>query len=266
MKKILITIAFINLWKEYTKPLLENLKNIVLPNTQHDIKVILINNGSTNFISQNDDKAYSFFDSIVQFNENKGAQFVWNLGINEGFRQKFDYTLTLNNDVLLHKASINKLVERFEKGGVGMVTCMNMRGQVKKPEDIYLLKTEDYEKTDESESPDFSAFMSDKKAWETVGEFDTGFYPAYFEDNDYHYRMKLLGIKAINFPQALYYHYGSRTLNEVLEKRPGVPSLLFIKNQQYYTLKWGGLPGQEKYKHPFNNIRNSVKWTKQNPK
>ncbi len=129
-----------------------------------------------------------------------------------------------------------------------MVSCLNVRGEVE-PLNIESV-TKD---CDESEHPDFSGFMINKECWDKVGEFDVGFYPAYFEDNDYHHRIKIAGLKAICYPQAIYYHFGSATTNEAFGPgKKAVTGTDFEKCRAYYNKKWGGLPGSETYKTPFN--------------
>jgi hypothetical protein len=100
-----------------------------------------------------------------------------------------------------------------------------------------------------------------------VGEMDEGFFPAYWEDNDYHYRMNVLGIPAIVLPTAIFYHFGSRTQNLANETgQQMVNSPMFTKNREYMFEKWGSLKAEEiQNTHPFNNLNLSVKYTKQNP-
>jgi GT2 family glycosyltransferase len=134
-----------------------------------------------------------------------------------------------------------------------MVTAMNIAEELASPQDIVKVNPKDKESTAESEHPDFSAFMISKETYETIGQFDDGFFPAYFEDNDYHYRINLAGMKAITYPMAIYYHYGSRTQTEAKQGVPVVSNTLFEINRERYVRKWGGLPGQEKFKTPFNS-------------
>jgi len=85
-----------------------------------------------------------------------------------------------------------------------------------------------------------------------VGSFDERLYPAYFEDNDYHYRIRLAGMRAITHPPAMFYHYGSRTQNEA-GGAPLVPGNVFDENRRRYIQKWGGPPGCEQFRKPFGN-------------
>jgi len=81
-----------------------------------------------------------------------------------------------------------------------------------------------------------------------VGKFDECFYPAYYEDNSYKYRMKLAGISVLNTPELnpLVYKNSSSLAKD--------PSILedSKKNKELYIKMWGGEPNQEKFKTPFN--------------
>ncbi len=83
-----------------------------------------------------------------------------------------------------------------------------------------------------------------------VGYLDENFFPAYYEDNDHRYRMKLAGLEWEYFPLD-YDHIVSATI----KKDPAIfakNQITFKENGRYYVEKWGGLPGQEKYLTPFD--------------
>jgi len=105
----------------------------------------------------------------------------------------------------------------------------------------------------------FSFFaIRPKLAIETVGYFDEGFYPAYYEDNDYHYRMKLANLEFIYSNRKLYESgingQVSQTLkgNMTPENVKNYIKAGFTSNQYRYICKWGGLPTKEVYVKPFN--------------
>jgi GT2 family glycosyltransferase len=81
--------------------------------------------------------------------------------------------------------------------------------------------------------------MLPRKLVETIGLFDENIWPAYFEDNDYHFRCILggMGIGVWTW-LAPFRHARSSTIVKY-------PNLIphFAKNQQYFIAKWGGLPG-----------------------
>ena len=190
----------------------------------------------------------------------------WNYGVRDAFERGFDYVFIINNDVILNPLAIDKLVERFAKDDIFMATCMDVTGACLTPDHILTLPIN--EATPESEHPCFSGFMINRKCWETVGEFDEGFSPAYFEDNDYHYRINLSGGKAIVLPTSIFYHYGSRTVVEGLNDEAGRKQKAsqhesFKNNEVYYKTKWGGLPGRETFKNPFGDESKDYKWVKQ---
>ena len=112
-----------------------------------------------------------------------------------------------------------------------------------------------------------------KRLFEKVGYIDSAFYPAYFEDNDYARRCQLLNIPMLRISNAYYFHFWSRTVHEVAEKKKH--DKFFRANKEYYINKWGGEPGSEKYTIPFNSqdftfgstiIPKTLKISERNPK
>ena len=256
--KIGIVILGINLWDRYTKPCIDSIK------TSHDYRIVFVDNGSTDNTKEEAGKLVSEKFAHKRNEENWGCQKSWNYAINDSWEKGCDYVLVLNNDILLHPKCIDKLVERFEKKDedVVLVSAMDLRMEVPIPTMLVVLD-EDFKKdVGESENPNYSAFMINKKYWEVIGEFDELFYPAYFEDNCSHYRIKLAGLKAVCLPQAMFYHFGSRTQNEAIG-RPISPSQSFDKNKMSYVEKWGGLPEHETYKTPYNDPTKSTRSVKQ---
>ncbi|MFL6227743.1 MAG: glycosyltransferase family 2 protein [Pyrinomonadaceae bacterium] len=112
----------------------------------------------------------------------------------------------------------------------------------------------------------YSIFALRRRGVETVGYFDENFYPAYLEDCDYAYRLKLLGARASNVPGINAVHgeapyWGSSTIlsDPTYRERNGVTH---GNNFTYYRAKWGGINGEEIYPYPFNDPSRSPKeWT-----
>lgn len=96
---------------------------------------------------------------------------------------------------------------------------------------------------------DWCAFILPKTTFEKVGDFDEGFFPAYFEDNDYAYRMKLMGMGITKIP---YLIPSVHRVSQTMEYDDSV-RVRFHKNKKRYIEKWGGEPMQEKYKTPFDS-------------
>lgn len=263
--KIQVVVPAINLWNKYTKACIESIK------TTHELRILFIDNGSTD---ETKVEAGKLVSNVFSHHRNEQAWSCaksWNFGIKDAWERGFDYCLVINNDVLLHPDCIDRMINKFGLAGddirdpkVVMVTAMDIRGDCPKPEDIFNKKWEEYTNVPESEHPNFSAFMINKKFTDTVGLFDEGFQPAYFEDNDAHRRIVLAECKAICYPPALFYHYGSRTTNEALGNGKFVVApIQFEANRAIYIDKWGGLPGEEKFSLPFGSDAYSIKAVRQ---
>lgn len=90
-------------------------------------------------------------------------------------------------------------------------------------------------------------FILPKSTFKTVGPFDTQFYPAYFEDNDYCYRMRLAELNRINdefFNPELFRNSQTIARDNTLNQN-------FDKNKELFRNKWGGYPQHEIYKTPY---------------
>ncbi|MBV9122748.1 MAG: hypothetical protein JO112_05290 [Planctomycetes bacterium] len=101
----------------------------------------------------------------------------------------------------------------------------------------------------------WACFLQREECWRAVGEYDENFWPAYFEDNDYHYRMQLLGLNYRVPAGGAVRHQGSATLRELSEGQRQALACRFEANRAYYLRKWGGLPGSERFRLPFGNHR-----------
>jgi hypothetical protein len=92
----------------------------------------------------------------------------------------------------------------------------------------------------------FSLFAITDKCVEKVGLFDEDISPnyAYFEDNDYHRRMNLLGVKT-TYVKGDVIHVGSATLKSYTPEELEQHHQKFRRAKANYILKWGGEPGKE---------------------
>lgn len=112
---------------------------------------------------------------------------------------------------------------------------------------------------DEERSSHFACFLLRDSCIEKVGYFDPDISPdyMYFEDCDYAYRMKLLGIpeKGIScMHHGLAQSWEKKTLEQQNEHHTK-----FLKAQANYVRKWGGLPRQERFLTPYNQAVEEVR-------
>jgi GT2 family glycosyltransferase len=94
----------------------------------------------------------------------------------------------------------------------------------------------------------WSSFILNVDWYKKIGCFDESFFPNYFNDNDYCYRMRLLGLERLNtsfLDPVIYRNSMSISKDPSLNNR-------FLEYRQNYINKWGGLPMEEKYLTEFN--------------
>jgi GT2 family glycosyltransferase len=85
-----------------------------------------------------------------------------------------------------------------------------------------------------------------RRVVERVGKFDERFWPAYFEDDDYHRRAIQLGVGlGIRTCLAPFRHYRSTTINRYPDLRQH-----FDRNRLYFIAKHGGTPDELRLPKP----------------
>ncbi len=98
----------------------------------------------------------------------------------------------------------------------------------------------------------WSFFVQRHWLFDLVGPYDEHLWPAYFEDNDYCYRMALARYFPCMVPGCVYEHVGSATLKAYTPDELNLHHERFRANQEYYTSKWGGGPHYETFLTPFD--------------
>ena len=92
------------------------------------------------------------------------------------------------------------------------------------------------------------SFILPQRVFEYIGRFNEEFYPAYYEDDDYVYRMKLNRLIPLKTPMLNPKLYRN---SETIKKDPSIIEYS-IKNKRKYIEMWGGLPREEKFIKPYN--------------
>jgi GT2 family glycosyltransferase len=157
---------------------------------------------------------------VIEQDENLGVAGSWNLLANVIF-QNNDNALILNDDIYFGK-KLHELQDFIKK---------------KKLKDKFIRAT-----------PDWCAFLLPKSVFSKVGEFDDVFYPAYYEDKSYEYRMKLKGISPVKSP---FFNPAIYKSSQTMIKMPELQDMS-KKNKLKYIEMWGGEPENEKYKIPYD--------------
>lgn len=160
-----------------------------------------------------------------------------------------DRALIINNDIELRPDTFRTLAA-MDAPFVTAVS-VNNKSQLGTPRpELIAFSQDDIDqlKANARPHPDFSCFMISRACYERVGEFDANYYPAYYEDNDYHVRMHRAGIKAmcIDLP---FLHHGAQTVKNAnpaesfeLNKRIAENRVRFFKKYRCYP----GTPDYDK--------------------
>jgi GT2 family glycosyltransferase len=130
-----------------------------------------------------------------------------------------------------------------------MVTPNNILGEFPdEPEKILTYRLPEGTVTSWAEYPNFSCFLIHRSYFDLVGTFDENFIPAWYEDNDAHRRINLLGFKAITTTKAPMVHFGGVSTSLVDNPDSSV-------SREYYIKKWGGIPhpAKEIFTTPYND-------------
>ena len=95
-----------------------------------------------------------------------------------------------------------------------------------------------------------------------VGWFDENFYPAYKEDQDYSYRVEVLaGLRRVWLdPPYGAEHLGSQTILSDPAYYRGNAKSHGGWNLPYYSAKWGGEAGSERFRTPFDKPDKDLRW------
>lgn len=159
--------------------------------------------------------------TIYEMSENLGVSGSWNWLVKNAIKQGYEHFLILNDDVVLKKdeATINALID--EGGENTFHVCKSFYN--------------------------WSSYILNKHIYEKVGEFDENFKRCFFEDNDYCYRMILAGVNYMfhDFLNPEVYRN-----SQTIAKDPTLSG--YLENEKYFIEKWGGRPGSETFKTPFN--------------
>lgn len=171
------------------------------------------------YILDNADQEITTGDNIEIFmsEKNLGVAGSWNFLCKQIF-EKHEHALLLNDDVIL----------RADRNGIEN-----------------FIETQKYDFAI-AESTN-SVFLFSKSIFHEIGWFDEQFYPAYYEDNDYFWRLKCkkkILLKSFLLNPAIQENSSSIAKDPSLNKGR--------ENRKRYERKWGGYPGRELWISSYN--------------
>lgn len=156
---------------------------------------------------------------------NDGVSAGWNYGVNYVIDNKLDYVIIVSQHVVFTDGMRDFIVRLSNMPEYGIIT----------PEGWHCVALS-------------------RKTLELVGEFDTNFYPIYYEDTDYELRLYKHGIIEQVYEVPLYSLRTPGGYSTTLGMRPNVE-----KCKEYFLKKWGEIFAYNNYEnqtffdHPFND-------------
>jgi GT2 family glycosyltransferase len=169
---------------------------------------------------------------INNWDDNRGVSRGWNIGISTAIERGCEYAVVVNDDVILRPGVIHSMTSKLTDSVI-LSSPVNETGQ------------------GHPRGLNFWCFaIKPQQFVDTVGWFDENFFPAYFEDDDMAYRIKLAR-RQIAWS-------GTKAYHQVWGSTRGV-NLDWSKNEEYYERKWGGPAGSEKFMYPFNDDNKTLK-------
>jgi GT2 family glycosyltransferase len=187
-----------------------------IQNSSIDCNIFVVDNGG--YIDESSTK----FMTVYKPTTNLGVAGSWNWFIDN----VPDKRIICNDDIIFDQYAIEQLLYAYNENNI---IC---------PENL---------------ESHFSCFLLPQHIIEVVGNFDEWISPryAYFEDNDYFYRMNLNGFSTTKAPRSYVQHKGSSTLKHFDKLRIREHHDKFRLARDHYKKKWGGEPGKEFFKTPF---------------
>ena len=215
--------------------------------TNHDVDLIAVVN-SIRKESLDIEMIESNFD-YSELNDSNNLARAWNRGILQAEARGAEYVLILNMDLILHPQFIDNIIAYAKSRPDNIIwsgaTWDDQGTLLNAP-----LEGEALQVTH------FSCFMVRSDFISTIGGFDEQFGPAYHEDVDMIYRLRLGKHLHSTTNTARFYHLDRVSIKgAMIEKDNEFLDFLRVKmdeSMEAYEKKWGGSPGNEKFTVPYD--------------
>lgn len=163
---------------------------------------------------------------VISYGYNIGVAKSWNYFINN----VPEIRIISNDDIQFYPETIKELVDGYN---FSAITSLKIMGGFNT----------------------YSLYIFPDSLKPVVGLFDESISPnyAYYEDNDFAYRMGLVGHGSHLIENVRVGHFGSATLRQMNPTQMTEHHKKFRLAQSNYINKWGGLPGEEKFRTPYNS-------------
>jgi len=173
---------------------------------------------------------------------------AWNKGFRDAIKDGCEYIIIANDDTLFAPHSIDSAVKEFSELEEKYVLYGFREVKETFFDPFEICFSEEDAEYQFTEAELFSSFMVKNDFFERCGSFDENFDPCWWEDNDMHYRIILLGYKEYR-SYTPFIHIGSQTTKKLTKP------INSLKSGEYYLKKWGSQNRNliEKYAVPYND-------------
>ncbi len=209
-----------------TRECLQSLRDVSYPAQ----RVIVVDNGSQEDEARLLEQQFGDFIYLIRNQTNVGVAAGWNIGIRYALERGTDYVLLLNNDVIVDPDFLSELVAAaqsrpdlaaacpktyfrhspdviYSTGGrvnIWTATARQIgRGQVDRGQ---------FERVARRDYADGVCILISKAALERVGLLDEDYF-AYWEETDWCFRARELGLRCYYVPAAKIWHKAARSLS-----------------------------------------------------
>lgn len=176
------------------------------------------------------------FFIVPNLHKERSVSAAWNFGISQALDAGCEYIIVANDDsYVANEEAIPAMLRHMWDNNLWIVRT-------------YYRASDEYLKG-------FHFFLIHKDIVDKVGYFDETFWPAYFEDDDYHYRCMLIDPSKtdkilVNVP-----HEKSVTLKSMSKEEREEMYKLMEENEVRYSNKWGGPPDHERWTMPYEGFK-----------
>lgn len=178
------------------------------------------------------------FDYLIVDNRKKnyGVAGAWNLGVDKVINENIDWLVICSESVRFGPNAAKDIQKSLDEAS---------------PEDMVIEADNGF---------GWHLIAIRRELFLTVGYFDEVFFPAYFEDNDFAYRIKIAAQKN----KKKWFPWNYMTVDaELIGIAQGLKLLNYEIDYGWltnkYIEKWGGYP-EETYLHPYNNSKYSFRY------
>lgn len=172
---------------------------------------------------------------------------VWNNFLDQWRGKDYDFLLVSANDTIFDPCMIDFGVATLEEHPEAGVCTFHVTRDMDEFKKGFGQQTRSGRLTQNYSNMDPANFLIRKGVIEAVGRIDENF-PCEFVERDFWYRCNLAGYKWIEPEEVLNYHppYAGTIGNDQARLQRAL---------RKYLLKWGGDAGQERFAHPYNDLR-----------